>query len=151
MSDVSDEKVSVSLATAAKKRGARKPKVRVDAEEAPIDGDTGEMLALVNEDPKFAYSWQNEFSLGKFGPRGYEIVRWGKGCTRPKFYFGEEKDGEPIRYRELVLCRLPKDRAEAIQERSAKKLKHKALIEQAVGKAQATGGSFTHKTQFVRP
>ncbi len=106
-----------------RRRGA----VRWDAPAAPIDGDY-EPLKLVNTDPEFEYFWANATDLGRLQYRGWKAEEWSPACARPAFYFGDEKRGEPVRYKDLTLMKLPKVLAERFRESDPARRRHKALM-----------------------
>jgi len=145
------ERVTANLASVAAKRGRRKAKARHDAEDMPVDGDINEMLALdpASLDPDFEYTWISDGDRARFGSRGYVEEKWGPGCAQPKCYFGAKNRGETIRFRELTLVKLPKERAEAIRQKSGARRDHLARMQAIIGRAKASGGSFTVTQQTV--
>jgi len=139
------------LGEAVAKRRGRKPKARHDADDTPIDGWSSPLTApLVNEDPKYAYYWASQHDLEAYGMRGWVPEQWGPKCAHPPFYFGEKKNGAPVRWKQLTLMKMPKARAEEFKRRDWRAVQHRKLMSYVLKQqAEATGGHMTVTSQTV--
>jgi hypothetical protein len=108
-------------------RARRKARIRHDAPPAPIDGDY-DPLRLARQDPNYRYFWASERDLGRLQYRGWVNETWSPTCARPAFWYGEAKVGEPIRYRDLTLMKLPEVHAAAYERNDPARRRHAALM-----------------------
>lgn len=119
---------SLSAVASKRKRGGRKAKVtspvRVDAIDMPIDGDVSMELEVENVPAGYRPVWLSLDDQGRFRRRPYIQVKWGNkwGC-RPAFA-GDEKEGEPVRVKELTLYLEPVEYYEARMTRERGRLDH---------------------------
>lgn len=129
-------------------RGRRKARIRHDAPPAPIDGDY-DPLRLTNEDPDYTYFWSSEKDLGRLQYRGWVNEQWSPACARPAFWFGAAKAGEPIRYRDLTLMRLPRTHAAALEQNDPARRRHAALMREVL-RPTAPGHRMTMSQETLR-
>jgi len=141
------ETVEANLHAAALKRGTRKKaKARYDADESPIDGDINELLAVEGGEPGWVHFWASERDKARFRGRPWVEEKWGPGCFRPKFYFGEQKRGETIRLNELTLMKMREEHAEQLRTRDRARRDHNSRMQVLISGAK---GNFTMQQQLV--
>lgn len=120
----------------------------MDAPQAPIDGDY-DPLRLTNTDPEFDYFWASEPDRGRFAWRGWVEEKWSVSCARPRFYFGTQKNGEAVKFRELTLLKLPKQLNDQQRAMDPNRRRH-ALLMREVLRPSAPGHSMTFSQQTLQ-
>lgn len=123
-----------------KRKAGRPPKKRHDPEPAPIDGDY-QNDHITGKQAGWDYGLVSDRLRGKYLAYGWQVERWGAGCARPLWDYGEHKDGEEVRINnQLTLMKIPTDRRNKINQRERQwHTDAKAALKRT---AENTGGKF---------
>jgi hypothetical protein len=107
---------------------------------APIDGDYS-LDQIVGKQPGFDYGLISARQRGRYQARGWMPERYGAGCARSKWDYGNHKDGDEVSVDgALTLMKIPTERRQTME--AAERGWHTSAKENLRRVAETSGGKF---------